>query len=194
MDVDFLLMKKKKEDISRRDFLSRTAIAMGAFGVGVAGWVMIDSMNPAADTLAKSVVEVDLSHVQPGERIMTVWRQLPIFIHHRTPEEIRKVRNENSGLLRVPQRDEARVKKGHDEWLVVVGVCTFHDCIVMGGKAGQPRGEWGGRKCPCCGSSYDISGRVRNGPAPLNLHIPEYRFVTDKRIRMDSHFRGFTVD
>lgn len=171
-----------KKGGTRRDFLYLTAGAMGAVGVGSAVWPLVDSMNPAADTLALASAEVDISKVEVGQGITAVWRGAPVFIRRRTPEEIEKVRAESWQDLRDPQKDEDRVKKA--EWLVVKGVCTHLGCIPLGTKPGQPRGDYGGWFCPCHGSHYDISGRIRKGPAPTNLAVPAYEFVTDTLIRI----------
>jgi ubiquinol-cytochrome c reductase iron-sulfur subunit len=168
----------------RRDFLYLTAGAMGAVGVASATWPLVDSMNPAADTRALSTTEVDISAIAPGQIITAVWRGKPVFIKRRTPEEVTKIRAEAWEDLRDPQSDEQRVETGHDEWLVLVGVCTHLGCIPMGTKIGQPKGEFDGFFCPCHGSHYDASGRIRKGPAPKNLEVPKYAFVTDTLIRI----------
>lgn len=169
---------------SRRDFLYLTAGAMGAVGVGVAAWPLIDSLNPAADTLALASTEVDVSSVQPGQTITAVWRGKPVFIHRRPAEEISEIRAEDWKSLRDPQSDEDRVQKGHDEWLVMIGVCTHLGCIPMGSKAGELKGDYKGWFCPCHGSHYDKSGRIRKGPAPKNLAVPAYSFLSDTLIRI----------
>jgi ubiquinol-cytochrome c reductase iron-sulfur subunit len=171
-----------KKGGNRRDFLYLTASAMGAVSVGSAVWPLVDSMNPAADTLAMASTEVDISKVEVGQAITAVWRGAPVFIRHRTAEEITSVRGDGWQHLRDPQKDEDRVKKA--EWLIVKGVCTHLGCIPLGTKPGQPRGDFGGWFCPCHGSHYDISGRIRKGPAPKNLLVPTYEFVTDTLVRI----------
>ena len=177
-------MDSTKDGATRRDFLYLTAGAMGAVGAGCAAWPLVDSMNPAADTLALASTEVDISKVEAGQTVMAVWRGKPIFIHRRTPDEIAKVREEPWQELRDPQSDEDRVSKGHDEWLVLVGVCTHLGCIPMGSKMGQPKGEYDGWFCPCHGSHYDKSGRIRKGPAPKNLAVPAYTFLSPTLLRI----------
>ncbi len=167
---------------TRRDFLYLTAGAMGAVGAGCAAWPLIDSMNPAADTLALSTTEVDLSTVQAGQTITAVWRGKAVFIKRRTPEEITTIRAEAWQELRDPQSDEQRVQKGHDEWLVLIGVCTHLGCIPKGAQPVEPKGDFNGYFCPCHGSHYDASGRIRKGPAPKNLEVPPYAFKTDTLI------------
>lgn len=172
------------KDKTRRDFLYLTAGAMGAVGGCAAAWPLIDSMNPAADTLALSTTEVDISAVEAGQTITAVWRGKPVFIKRRTSEEVAKIRAEDWHDLRDPQSDQDRVKSGHDEWLILVGVCTHLGCIPMGTKLGQPKGDFNGFFCPCHGSHYDASGRIRKGPAPKNLAVPVYTFVTDMLLRI----------
>jgi ubiquinol-cytochrome c reductase iron-sulfur subunit len=178
--------KNKKMDAedgtSRRDFLYLTAGAMGAVAAGSAAWPLVDSMNPAKDTLALATTEIDISKVEVGQAIVAVWRGAPVFIRRRTPEEIAKAEVDDAADLRDPQKDSARVQK--TEWLIVKGVCTHLGCIPLGTKAGQPRGDFGGWFCPCHGSHYDTSGRIRKGPAPHNLTVPPYTFVTDTLVRI----------
>jgi ubiquinol-cytochrome c reductase iron-sulfur subunit len=132
--------------------------------------------------LALSTTEVDLAPVQVGQRLTVAWRGKPIFIDHRTPEEIKTAENVDVASLRDPQPDSARVKK--PEWLVVVGVCTHLGCIPLGQKVGDDRGQYGGWFCPCHGSVYDTSGRIRQGPAPQNLFVPPYDFTADTTIKI----------
>lgn len=167
---------------TRRDFLTLTAAATGVVGAVSAIWPFVDSMNPARDTLAMSTTDVDLEPVQVGQRITVVWRGKPVFIDHRPKEEIEKAEQVDVNTLRDPQPDAARVQK--PEWLVVVGICTHLGCIPLGQKTGDDRGPYGGWFCPCHGSIYDTSGRIRQGPAPRNLDVPKYAFTTDTTIRI----------
>src|SRR5688572_3758301 len=144
---------------TRRDFLFLTAGALAATGAAISIWPLIDSLNPARDTLALSTTEVDLAPVQVGQRLTVAWRGKPVFIDHRTPEEIKAAQDVDVASLRDPQPDSARVKK--PEWLIVVGVCTHLGCIPLGNKVGDDRGEFGGWFCPCHGSVYDTSARIR---------------------------------
>ncbi len=163
---------------NRRDFLIVTTGALATVGATLALWPMIDSMNPAADVRALSMTEVDLTPVQPGQRITVVWRGKPVFIDHRTPGQIARARaDDNNPQLIDPATDASRVKQ--EEWLIVIGVCTHLGCIPLGQKSGDPLGDWGGWFCPCHGSHYDTSGRIRKGPAPENLYIPPYDFLTN---------------
>ena len=167
---------------TRRDFLLYTTVATGAVGVALAAWPFVDSMNPAADTLALSTTEVDLSPVAEGQAITVKWQGKPVFVRHRTADEIKQAESADVQTLRDPQADDVRVKEGKTQWLVLVGICTHLGCIPLGQKPGEPRGDFGGWFCPCHGSHYDTSGRVRKGPAPLNLAVPKYAFTSDSKI------------
>jgi ubiquinol-cytochrome c reductase iron-sulfur subunit len=142
----------------------------------------VDSLNPAADTLAGATVDVDLTPVAVGQAITIMWRGKPLFIRRRTPAEIDQVRAVPLDKLIDPESDAQRVKKA--EWLIVVGVCTHLGCVPSGQRPSDNRGEYGGWFCPCHGSEYDASGRVRRGPAPLNLPVPPYAFMNDTTVRV----------
>lgn len=165
---------------TRRDFLYLAAGAMGAIGAASVAWPLIDSMNPSAEVLALASTEVDLAPIAVGQRITVTWRGNPVFIDHRTQEQIQEAEAVPLDDLPDPETDEARAER--PEWLVVVGVCTHLGCVPLGQKAGQSRGEFGGWFCPCHGSHYDTSGRIRKGPAPLNLPVPPYEFTGDTTI------------
>jgi ubiquinol-cytochrome c reductase iron-sulfur subunit len=167
---------------TRRDFLLYATGAVGAIGTGLALWPFVHSMNPSADTLALSSTEVDLASVAEGQSITVTWRGKPVFIRHRTAAEIDAARQVKAGDLPDPQSDEQRAIK--PQWLIVVGVCTHLGCIPLGQKPSDPRGEFGGWFCPCHGSQYDTSGRIRKGPAPRNLLVPTYTFVTETSVRI----------
>jgi ubiquinol-cytochrome c reductase iron-sulfur subunit len=167
---------------TRRDFLILTAGALGAVAVAATAWPLIDTMNPARDTLAASTTEVDLAPVAVGQRLTVAWRGKPVFIDHRPPAEIKAAQDVDVSQLRDPQADAERVKK--PEWLVVVGVCTHLGCIPLGQKTGDDRGPYGGWFCPCHGSIYDTSGRIRQGPAPQNLAVPAYDFTSNSTIKI----------
>lgn len=172
--------KSPKNGETRRDFLYLTAGAFGAVGAASFAWPLIDSLNPAADTLALATVEVDLTPIAEGQAITIMWQGKPVFIRHRTEEEIRDARSVDVAALRDSQADEERVIE--DKWLVMVGVCTHLGCIPLGQKATETKGEFGGWFCPCHGSHYDTSGRIRKGPAPKNLPVPDYEFTSETTI------------
>ncbi len=165
---------------TRRDFLMMATGTFAAVGGVAAVWPLIHQMSPAADTLALATTEVDLSPIAPGQSITVVWRGRPVFIRRRTPPEIADARDVDLDDLPDPQEDGLRTQK--PEWLVVVGVCTHLGCIPKGQAAGDAKGEYGGWFCPCHGSHYDTSGRIRKGPAPKNLPVPAYRFTSDDMI------------
>lgn len=164
---------------TRRDFIVLTASALAGVGAAAVAWPLINSMNPSADVLALASTEVDLAPIQVGQSVTVMWRGKPVFIRRRTQEEITAAEAVSLKELPDPQTDAERVKKGHEEWLVMVGICTHLGCIPLG-----QQGEYGGWFCPCHGSQYDTSGRIRKGPAPTNLVIPEYVFLSDSKIRI----------
>lgn len=175
-----IVKKSEKKEITRRDFIVLTASAMAAVGGASCVWPLIDSMNPSADVLALASVEVDLDPIQVGQTIKVMWRGKPVFVRNRTPENIAEAVNTDWQKLRDPQPDSARVKPGHEQWLVMIGVCTHLGCIPID----DPNGEYHGWFCPCHGSVYDTAGRIRQGPAPLNLILPDYEFITDNKIKI----------
>jgi len=172
------------DGVTKRDFLGLVATFGAAIGVGAIAWPFIDSMNPSKDVLALSSVEVDLAPVTEGMGITIVWQGKPIFVRHRTPAEIKSAVDVPLNDLIEPQTDAARTKAGHSQWIVLIGICTHLGCVPLGNKPTDPRGEWGGWFCPCHGSQYDTSGRVRHGPAPLNLYVPPYAFESDTKIKV----------
>ena len=161
----------------RRDFLFTASYTIGAVGVGAAVWPLIDQMNPDTSVKALSTTEVDVSGIEPGKTITVLWRGKPIFIRRRTKKEIDDAANVNLKDLKDPQKDSDRAK--NPEWLVMVGVCTHLGCVPLGDK-----GDYNGWFCPCHGSHYDTSGRIRKGPAPQNMKIPKYEFVNSNIIKI----------
>ena len=162
---------------NRRDFIFTASYALGAVGVGAAVWPLIDQMNPDASVKALASTEVDISGVERGQSITVLWRGKPVFIRRRTDEEIAKAKEVDLKELKHPETDEDRAK--NPEWLVMVGVCTHLGCVPLGDK-----GEYGGWFCPCHGSHYDTSGRIRKGPAPTNMEVPKYEFVNSNTIKI----------
>ena len=161
----------------RRDFLFTASYTIGAVGIGAAVWPLIDQMNPDSSVKALASTEVDISAVEPGKSITVLWRGKPVFIKRRTQEEIAEAKSVNLDELKHPEKDEDRAK--NPEWLIMIGVCTHLGCVPLGNK-----GEYNGWFCPCHGSHYDTSGRIRKGPAPTNLEIPKYEFVNSNTIKI----------
>jgi ubiquinol-cytochrome c reductase iron-sulfur subunit len=167
---------------TRRDFLNLMSTSLAGFGAVAVAWPLINSLNPSKDVLALSSIEVDLSAIEVGQAVTVKWRGKPVFIRRRTEEEIKQAEDVDLATLRDPQADDTRVQK--PEWLILVGVCTHLGCVPQGQKPAEPRGQYGGWFCPCHGSEYDTSGRIRRGPAPLNLAVPEYVFESDTLVKI----------
>jgi ubiquinol-cytochrome c reductase iron-sulfur subunit len=155
------------DDPSRRDFIHIAATAAAVGGVAAVAWPFIDQMNPSGDTLALSSIEFDLTKVQEGQQVVVKWRSKPVFVRYRTAKE------------RDPETDAARHKPGKSQWLILIGVCTHLGCVPNFGQ-----GDYGGWFCPCHGSQYDTSGRIRKGPAPKNLALPDYAFLSDTKVKI----------
>ena len=170
----------EKDKNNRRDFLYLSSITIGGVGVAAFMWPFLKSMNPAEDTLALGTTEVDISNINEGQSVTVKWRGKPVFIRKRTQEEINEANNVDVASLKDPIEDGARVQK--PEWLILIGVCTHLGCVPLGQKATDTKGEYNGWFCPCHGSHYDTSGRVRKGPAPDNLPVPPYKFISDTKI------------
>jgi ubiquinol-cytochrome c reductase iron-sulfur subunit len=172
----------EKPDSKRRDFLQLSTLSIGAVGTAAFIWPFLKSMSPAEDTLALGTTEVDISSIEEGQSVTVKWRGKPVFIRKRTKDEIDEAKTVNLEDLKDPEEDINRVKK--DEWLVLVGVCTHLGCVPLGQKLTDSKGEYNGWYCPCHGSHYDTSGRIRKGPAPENLAVPPYSFLNDTTIKI----------
>ena len=172
-------MDKSEKKTNRRDFLFTASYTVGAVGLGAAIWPLVDQMNPDKSVQALATTEVDISSVEPGKSITVLWRGKPVFLKRRTQEEIAEARAVSLSDLKDPEKDEDRVKEGKDEWLVMLGVCTHLGCVPLSDK-----GDYKGWFCPCHGSHYDVSGRIRKGPAPVNMEIPKYEFVDSNTIKI----------
>jgi ubiquinol-cytochrome c reductase iron-sulfur subunit len=184
------------ETPNRRDFIVIAAQAFAGVGAALALWPFISQMNPDASTQAAASLEVDLSPVKEGQAITVLWRGKPVFVRHRTKEEITKALDVKIADLidpsarnddlpeKTPATDPNRTKKGHENWMVLVGICTHLGCIPKGQSIGDARGDFGGWFCPCHGSHYDTAGRIRLGPAPRNLEVPPYDFASDTNIKI----------
>jgi ubiquinol-cytochrome c reductase iron-sulfur subunit len=176
---DTTLARGPDEGVRRRDFINIAAVsAAGVAGLAVL-YPLVNQMNPSADVLALASIEVDISAIQPGQAIKTVFRKQPLFVRHLTPREIQQANAVDIGSLRDPQTLAERTKPGKAMWLVTMGVCTHLGCVPLGAAEGENRGAFGGYFCPCHGSHYDTAARVRKGPAPKNLEVPEYGFKSD---------------
>jgi ubiquinol-cytochrome c reductase iron-sulfur subunit len=190
------LASETKDEPTRRDFLSIAGLSFAGVGGAIALWPFIQQMNPDASTQALASTEVDLAPIKEGQAITVMWRGKPVFIRNRTKDEIKQAAaakatelvdpSARNGALaeRAAADDANRVKKGKENWLVLVGICTHLGCIPKGQSIADQKGEYGGWFCPCHGSHYDTSGRVRKGPAPKNLEVPTYEFVSDTKIKI----------
>lgn len=177
--TDENLPNEQLKDEKRRKIIVGTAYGAAAVGAACAILPFVDSMNPAKDVQALASVEVDISNIKVGEEKKVMWRGKPIFIKRRTKEEIAAAQAVDIKELRDPQTDAERVKAGKEEWLVTIGICTHLGCVPIGGQ-----GEFKGWFCPCHGSQYDTSARIRKGPAPKNLEVPPYEFVSNEKIKI----------
>ena len=167
----------EEDGVKRRDFLYIAAGCLGAVGTAAAIWPFVSQMNPSADVLALSTTEVDLEGIETGSEVTVVWQGKPVFVRHRTEEDIARAEDVDLADLPDPVPDADRVIK--PEWLIMVGICTHLGCVPLKGQ-----GDYGGWFCPCHGSHYDTSGRIRKGPAPANLVIPPYEFLDDNNIKI----------
>ena len=170
-------MDKPEKKNNRRDFIFTASYAIGAVGLGATIWPFIDQMNPDSSVKALATTEVDLSQIEPGKSITVLWRGKPVFIKRRTESEISEAQSVKLEELKHPEKDQDRVKK--PEWLVMLGICTHLGCVPLSDK-----GEYKGWFCPCHGSHYDTSGRIRKGPAPVNMEVPKYTFIDDNTIKI----------
>jgi ubiquinol-cytochrome c reductase iron-sulfur subunit len=162
----------------RRDFLNVAAVSFAGVGTVAALAPLLVQMAPSADVLALATTEVDISKVQPGQGIKTQWRKQPVFVRNLTPKEIAEANAVPLSALRDPQTLAERTKPGHTNWLITLGVCTHLGCVPLGIGEGENKGPYGGYFCPCHGSMYDTAARIRQGPAPKNLFVPDYKFTS----------------
>ena len=166
------------DGVRRRDFINVAALSFAGVGVVAAVIPLITQMSPSGDVLALASTEVDISKILPGQAIKTVWRKQPVFVRNLTPKEIAEANAVPLKELRDPQTLAERTKPGKANWLITMGVCTHLGCIPLGTGEGENRGPYGGYFCPCHGSAYDTAARIRQGPAPLNLQVPDYQFTS----------------
>ena len=165
--------------LRRRDFINIAAVSFAGVGAVAVAIPLVSQMSPSADVLAMASTEVDISKIAPGQAIKTSWRKQPVFVRNLTPQEIAAANAVPVSELRDPQTLGERTKPGKENWLITLGVCTHLGCVPLGTGEGENRGDYGGYFCPCHGSHYDTAARIRKGPAPLNLHVPEYAFTSD---------------
>ena len=170
------------DGVRRRDFLNIAAVSAAGIGGVAMVYPLISQMAPSADVLAESSTEVDVSAIQPGQAIKAVFRKQPLFVRRLTPQEIEAANAVPLGDLRDPQTLAERTKEGHRDVLVTMGVCTHLGCVPLGAAEGETRGEFGGYFCPCHGSVFDTAARIRKGPAPTNLEVPDYEFNPDGNV------------
>ena len=172
------------DGVRRRDFINIAAVSAAGVGGALTLIPLISQMAPSADVLAESSVEMDLSQIKPGQAIKGIFRKQPVFLRNLTPKEIQEADTVAIGSLRDPQTLAERTKPGKENWLITMGVCTHLGCVPLGAGEGEVKGEFGGYFCPCHGSHYDTAARIRKGPAPTNLEVPEYEFTSDTVVKI----------
>jgi ubiquinol-cytochrome c reductase iron-sulfur subunit len=172
------------EGVRRRDFINIAAVSAAGVGALAVIYPLVSQMAPSADVLAEGSTEVDISAIQPGQAIKAVFRKQPLFIRNLRPEEVAEAEKVDVGALRDPQTLAERTKEGKANWLITMGVCTHLGCVPAGAAEGEVKGEFGGYFCPCHGSHYDTAARIRKGPAPKNLEVPEYEFLSDTVVKI----------
>jgi ubiquinol-cytochrome c reductase iron-sulfur subunit len=172
------------EAVRRRDFIHIAAISFAGVGAGAVALPLVTQMGASADVLAQSSIEVDVAAIETGQAVKTMWRKQPVFIRNLTAAEIAEANKVPVSSLRDPQSLADRTKPGKENWLITLGVCTHLGCVPLGAAAGEVKGEFGGYFCPCHGSHYDTAARIRKGPAPLNLAVPEFAFISDTVVKI----------
>lgn len=173
-----------EEGVRRRDWIHIAAVSFAGMGAGAVILPAVSTMSASADVKALASIEVDISKVEPGQAIKLSWRKQPVFVRNLTPKEIADAKAVNVKSLRDPQTLADRTKPGKENWIITLGVCTHLGCVPLGAATGEVKGEFGGYFCPCHGSHYDTLARIRKGPAPLNLQVPEFSFLNDKTVKI----------
>ena len=181
---DPTLLHEEVHDPRRRDFINIAAVSFAGVGAVAIVLPLVNQMNPSADVLAQSTTEIDISKIEPGQAVKSSFRKQPLFVRNLTPAEIAEANKVPVNSLRDPQTLAERTKPGKENWLITLGVCTHLGCVPLGAGEGETRGEYGGYFCPCHGSVYDTAARIRKGPAPLNLQVPEYAFKSDTIVQI----------
>jgi ubiquinol-cytochrome c reductase iron-sulfur subunit len=177
-------MTDSDDGVRRRDFIHIAATSFAGVGAVAVVLPLVNQMNASADVRAMASIEVDIAAIETGQAIKTMWRKQPVFIRNLTAEEIAAANKVSVASLRDPQSLAERTKPGKENWLITMGVCTHLGCVPLGAAAGEVKGEFGGYFCPCHGSHYDTAGRIRKGPAPLNLAVPEFAFLSDTVVKI----------
>jgi ubiquinol-cytochrome c reductase iron-sulfur subunit len=177
--AEAVINQEGEAGVRRRDFINIAATSFAGVGGAAIALPLINQMNPSADVLALASIEVDVSAIAEGQAIKTIWRKQPVFIRHLTKAEIDDANKVDISGLRDPQTLEERTQPGKQQWLITMGVCTHLGCVPLGTASGENKGEFGGYFCPCHGSHYDTAARIRKGPAPANLMVPEFSFTSD---------------
>ena len=172
------------EGVRRRDFIHIATVSFAGVGAAAVAMPLVSQMSASADVLAQASIEFDVAAIEPGQAIKTSWRKQPVFIRNLTPVEIDEANKVDVGSLRDPQTLAERTKPGKENWLITLGVCTHLGCVPLGAASGEVKGEYGGYFCPCHGSHYDTAARVRKGPAPTNLVVPEFTFISDTVVKI----------
>ena len=182
--VESMTESVEGDGVRRRDFINIAAVSWAGVGAAAVALPLVGQMNPSADVLAQASIEVDVSAIESGQAIKTSWRKQPVFIRNLTAAEIAAANAVPVSSLRDPQTLAERTKPGKENWLITMGVCTHLGCVPLGAAAGEVKGEFGGYFCPCHGSSYDTAARIRKGPAPLNLKVPDFDFLSDTVVKI----------
>lgn len=177
--ADPALLDEEVQDPRRRDFINIATVSFAGVGALAIVMPLVNQMNPSADVLAQSTTEIDVSKIAPGQAIKASFRKQPLFVRNLTPTEMQAANSTSISDLRDPQSLAERTKEGKNNWLITLGVCTHLGCVPLGAGEGENKGPFGGYFCPCHGSAYDTAGRIRSGPAPRNLEVPEYAFTSD---------------
>ncbi len=172
------------DGVRRRDFINIAAVSAAGVGGLATLLPLVSQMAPSADVLAASSTEIDISAIEPGQAIKAMFRKQPVFVRNLTAAEIAAANKEDASNLRDPQTLAERTKEGKENWLITMGVCTHLGCVPLGAGEGEVKGEFGGYFCPCHGSHYDTAARIRKGPAPTNLEVPEYSFASDTVVKI----------
>ncbi len=173
-----------QDGVRRRDFINIAAVSFAGVGAAAVLYPLITQMAPSADVLALASIELDVSQIEPGQAIKTIFRKQPLFVRNLTPKEIAAAKAVDASALRDPQTLAERTAVGHENMLITMGVCTHLGCVPLGAAEGEVQGEYGGYFCPCHGSHYDTAARIRKGPAPTNLEVPELEFISDTVVKV----------